>query len=419
MEEVATLLRSGEVNEIRSMHREGISIRTISRLTGFDRKTIRSYLREGSIPRYGPRAPRPGKLDPFKEYLEGRLRAGVWNGVVLLRELKERGYAGGYSILLEFLRPRRRAAREVAVRRFETPPGQQAQVDWGHLGYLEEGEGKRRSVWGFVLTLGYSRAMVAEIALDQRLETLLALHEEAFGQLGGVPREILYDRMKTVFADIDERGEIRWHPVFRDFADWWGFVPRLCRAYRAQTKGKVESGIKYLKGNFVCGWQGGDFATVPAGLRHWVWEVANQRVHGTTGRVISEALAEEQPYLLPISGHRRYPFVPGVRRQVARDAYVQWRTNRYSVPWELAGEPIQVQATGGRLECYGQGARIAVHEESAGRYQRITDPRHHQAMPFAPTGPPSPHKLHLQLGAPQVEVRPLASYELWGEGGQP
>ncbi len=132
------------MNDIRALHREGLSITAISRLTGFDRKTIRSYLRDGSIPRYGPRAPRPSKLDAFREYLEGRLRAGVWNAVVLLRELKERGYVGGYSILKDYLHPRRQAAKEVAVRRFETPPGQQAQVDWGHVGYLEEGEGSYR-----------------------------------------------------------------------------------------------------------------------------------------------------------------------------------------------------------------------------------------------------------------------------------
>jgi transposase len=343
----------------------------------------------------------------------------VWNAVVLLRELRERGYAGGYSILKEYLHPRRQAAKEVAVRRFETAPGLQAQLDWGHLGYLEEGEGKRRSVWGFVLTLGYSRAMVAEIALDQRLETLLALHEEAFSQLGGVPREILYDRMKTVLVDIDERGEIRWHPVFLDFCDWWGFTPRLCHGYRPQTKGKVESGIKYVKGNFVCGWIGSDFVTAAAGLRGWCWEIANQRVHGTTGRVIADALAEEQPHLLPLTGRRSFPFVPGVRRKVARDAYVQYRTNRYSVPWELAGEPVALQATEGRVELYHEQVRVAVHEEHAGRHQLITDAAHHQGMPFAPRAPRHPRKLHLQLGAPEVEVRPLASYERWSEGGPP
>lgn len=406
------------MNEIQKLRREGLTISAIGRLTGFDRKTIRKHLRAGGIPRYGPRARRPSKLDAFKEYLEGRLGAGVWNAVVLLREIRQRGYQGGYTILKDYLQPRRRAAREVAVRRFETAPGQQAQLDWGHLGYLEQEQGKRRSVWGFVLTLGWSRAMVAEMALDQRLETLLALHEEAFRQLGGVPREILYDRMKTVLVDIDGRGEVRWHPVFWDFCQWWGFVPRLCHAYRPQTKGKVESGIKYLKGNFVSGWQGNDFASANSGLRRWCWEVANQRVHGTTGRVISEALAQEQPNLLPIVGRPTYPFVPGVHRKVARDAYVQWQTNRYSVPWQLAGASIKVHARERQLDLYAEGTRIAVHSQHAGRHQCIADPAHHRGMPFAPAHRPQGAKLHLQLGAPEVEVRPLASYEVCSEGKQ-
>ena len=117
------------MNEIQKLRREGLAISAISRLTGFDRKTIRKYLCGGGIPRYGPRAPRPSKLDPFKEYLEERLRDGVWNAVVLLREIKQLGYRGGYTILKEYLQPRRRAAKEVAVRRFETSPGQQAQLD--------------------------------------------------------------------------------------------------------------------------------------------------------------------------------------------------------------------------------------------------------------------------------------------------
>src|SRR5690348_9094516 len=98
--------------------------------------------------------------------------------------------------------------------------------------------------------------MMAEAALDQKLGTLLRMHEEAFRQLGGVTEEILYDRMKTVWLDTDERGEIVWNPVFLDFARYWGFTPRLCRPYRAQTKGKVESGVKYVRRNFLCGLQG-------------------------------------------------------------------------------------------------------------------------------------------------------------------
>jgi transposase len=155
--------------------------------------------------------------------------------------VRTRGYAGGYTILTDWLQPQRESARAVAVRRFETPPGKQAQVDWGHLG-TQEVDGVERKIWGFTLTLGYSRMMIAEAALDQKLGTLLRLHEQAFQQLGGVPEEILYDRMKTVWLETDERGEIVWHPVFLDFARYWGFTPRLCRPYRRRRKARSSQG---------------------------------------------------------------------------------------------------------------------------------------------------------------------------------
>jgi transposase len=178
-------------------------------------------------------------LDGFKTYIDERLSAGVWNAMVLLRELRERGYAGGYTVLKDYLQPKREAGRLAAVRRYETPPGRQAQVDWGHLGTIEiNGEESRLS--GFTFTLGYSRMMMAEAVLDQKLGTLLRMHEEAFRQFGGVPEEILYDRMKTVWIGQDERGETVWNPVFLDFARYWGFTPRLCRPYRAQTKAHVS-----------------------------------------------------------------------------------------------------------------------------------------------------------------------------------
>ena len=202
------------MQEIEELKRQGLSIRAISRLTGYDRKTVSKYLAEpAGVPVYKPRAQKPGKLDAFHVFLQERLQAGVWNARVLLRELRERGYGGGYTVLTDWLRPQRQAARTVAVRRFETPPGKQAQVDWGHLGTVEM-DGEERKLWGFAFTLGYSRTMMAEAALDQKLGTLLRMHEEAFRQLGGVPEEILYDRMKTVWQETDERGETVWNPVF-------------------------------------------------------------------------------------------------------------------------------------------------------------------------------------------------------------
>ncbi len=409
-----TLLRGKDVQEIEELKRQGLSIKAISKLTGCDRKTIRKYLAQPeAAPVYGPREPRPSKLDGFKTYIEERLKAGVWNARVLLRELRKRGYAGSYTILTDWLRPLRESARVVAVRRFETPIGHQAQVDWGHLGAIDI-DGKPRQMWGFTFTLGYSRAMMAEAALDQTLGTLLRMHEEAFRQLGGIPEEILYDRMKTVWLRTDDRGEIVWHPVFLDFARYWGFRPRLCRPYRAQTKGKIESGVKYVRRNFLCGLQGREPTSLDdlnGQLRQWMWEVSNQRVHGTTHEHVDRRWNDEKLRLQPISGRLAYPYVDEELRKVARDAYVSWESNRYSVPWVYAGSPVWVRDREDQIEVHYGGEKIAVHPRASGKHQILTVPEHHHGIPLGIRGPSTKTLIHIQQTAPTVEVRSLAAYE--------
>jgi transposase len=413
------VLRSGEVQEIEELKRQGVSITAISELTRFDRKTVRKYLgNPGEVPQYGPRAARPSKLDAHKAYLEERLKAGVWNACVLLREIRQRGYTGGYTILTDWLRPQRESARVVAVRRFETPPGKQAQVDWGHLGRLEN-DGGQHPLWGFTFTLGYSRMMMAEAALNQKLGTLLRMHEEAFRQLGGIPEEILYDRMKTVWLGTDQRGEIVWHPVFLDFARYWGFTPRLCRPYRAQTKGKVESGVKYVRRNFLCGLQGREPSNLDdfnAQLRAWVWEVANQRLHGTTREQVAVRWDVDQFSLQPLAGRPPYAYLDDELRKVTRDAYVSWQGSRYSVPWKYAGQSVWVREHGLGVEVRcGQG-RIARHTKAVRRHQVVTRTEHHAGIPLGGT---QSQKIQIQIRetAPVVEVRPLAAYESAAAGG--
>ncbi len=408
-----------EVKELAELKRQGLSIKAISAATGFDRKTIRKYLATPeAIPAYAPRPPRPSMLDPFQDYLRERLSAGVWNGAVLLRELKERGYTGGYTILKDWLHPQRTAAGCVAVRRFETPPGRQAQVDWGHLGSLEV-DGTERQMWGFTFTLGQSRAMMAEAALEQKLGTLLRMHEEAFRQLGGVPQEILYDRMKTVWKEIDERGEVVWNPVFLDFARYWGFTPRLCRPYRAQTKGKVESGVKYVRRNFLCGLQGrepGSLEDLNTQLRQWVWEAANQRVHGTTHAQIAGAWEAERTNLTPLDGRPPYPFADEELRKVARDAFVSWNGSRYSVPWQYAGKEVWGRAQAGDVEVRYGGSAIAHHTAAMRKHMVVRAAEHHEGIPL---GARQERKtlVHIRQTAPVVEIRPLAAYESVAAGG--
>jgi transposase len=407
------------VDEINELKRSGMSIVAISNLTGYDRKTIRKYLLKPVQPLYPTRPAATSKLEPFKPYLAERLKAGVWNAQVLLRELRERNYQGGYTILKDWLLPQRESARVVAVRRFETPPGKQAQVDWGHVGWLA-GEGEEQRLWGFAITLGYSRMMIAEAATDQKLGTLMRMHEMAFRQWGTVPEEILYDRMKTVWSGVDERGEIIWNAVFRDFARYWGFTPRLCRPYRAQTKGKIESGIKYIRRNFLCGLLGREpesLAGFNAELRRWVAEVANQRIHGTTREQVLLRFDEDQFAMQPVNQRADYPYVDEEPRKVARDAYVAWKGSRYSVPWEYAGRQVHIRECGNEMEVLWGSTRIATHTLVAGGHQVVTSARHHQDIPLGAKNT-TKTLIQIQQGAPAVERRSLSAYDSLAGGVQ-
>jgi transposase len=369
---------------------------------------------------YGPRPAQMSKLEAFKPYLKDRLQAGVWNAQLLLRELRERNYSGGYTILTDWLRPQRKEALSVAVRRFETPPGKEAQVDWGHLGSLSE-QGAEHMLWGFTIKLGYSRRMMAEAATDQKLGTLLRMHESAFQEWGAVPEEILYDRMRTIWTGTDDRGEIVWNAVFLDLARYWGLTPRLCRPYRAQTKGKVESGVKYVRRNFLCGLQGrepANLADLNAELRRWVAEVANRRVHGTTHEQVLIRWDEDQFAMQPVrNGRPPYPYMDDEQRKVARDAYVSWHGSRYSVPWLYAGKQVRVRNHGRYVEVRYGAERIALHAQAARHHQVVMLGEHHGDIPLG-NEKSGKTLIHIEQSAPVVERRPLAAYESLAGGGR-
>lgn len=302
------MLLAESVMEIRILHRQGLSVREIARRTGHSRNTVERYLQSDDVPRYTPRPPVAGKVAPHEAWLAERVRSALpdrISAVVLLRELRERGYDGGITILREHLARLRPSVVPELVVRFETEPGRQMQVDWA---VMRRG-GDPLSV--FVAVLGHSRAAYVEFVTDERLESLLACHEAAFAFFGGTPREALYDNMRTVVVGRDAYGPglHRFQPGFRDFAHHYGFVPRLCRPYRAATKGKVERFIRYLRQDFWVPLESRlrplglrlDAATANVEVRGWLRDVANRRVHATTGQVPAEALAEERAALLPLA----------------------------------------------------------------------------------------------------------------------
>ena len=294
--------------EMRILKRQGLSAREIARRTGRSRNTVERHLRCEGDPAYAARPAVAGKLDAHKSFVSERVAAAHPErlpATALLAELQARGYTGGITILRAHLAASRPLVSPDPVVRFETRPGRQMQVDWAVI--------RRGSdpLSVFVAVLGHSRMAYAQFVTDERLETLMACHEAAFAFFGGTPHEVLYDNMRTVVVGRDAYGpgKHRLQPAFRDFAHHHRFLPRLCRPYRAQTKGKVERFIHYLRHSF---WVPLDSRLRPLGLRvdaatanvearKWLRDTANLRVHGTTGRVPAELLVEEQDAFLPLA----------------------------------------------------------------------------------------------------------------------
>ena len=286
------------MKEIYEMHGRGHSARAIARELGLARNTVLRYLHsspEAMLPK--PRAARGSLLDPYTEHIDRRMAQGLENCVVLLRELRTRGYQGSYTTLVEYVRPRRRGRTySDATMRFETAPGEQAQVDWGSLSYVSE-DGRKHRVWVFVMTMGWSRACYVELVRRADTAAFIQCHANAFEYLGGVPRRCLYDNAKVVTLGRNEDGRVEWNLRMLDFAQRVGFEIRLCQPYRAQTKGKVESGVKYVRRNMWPSISFTDDADLNRQSLEWCDAVSNARVHGTTYRIPWDMLAEERPHL--------------------------------------------------------------------------------------------------------------------------
>jgi transposase len=392
---------------IKDMYRQGLSIAEISRRTGRDRKTVRKVIRSTGPPLGRKGWSRPSKLDPFKGYLVTRMSQGVFNAEKLMGEIKRMGYEGRISILREFIHPFRESHREVATQRFETPPGKQAQVDWAHFGVIDH-HGQRRKLSCFVMTLGYSRAMYCEFTVSQDLETFERCHIHAFRYFGGVPDEILYDRVKTVVFYQHPDGSIHWNPAFGDFAHYYGFTPRLCPPYRAQTKGKVEASIKYIRGNFFQGLFLTSLADLNQMALEWLNETANSRVHGTTKEVPFHRLAEEK--LTPVDPRPDYDTSYISWRQVTKDSFISYKGNRYSVPSRHNLRRVLVKETPqGMLELYVGRLKVASHRIEYRRGMVVALPEH------LPSHPMPKRKFRLeprwQNLFPEVETRSLQIYE--------
>jgi transposase len=402
---------------ILDLARQGLSVTAIARRTGFDRKTVRRYIARGlEPPAYTPRPPRPGLLQPFDAYLRERVeRFPDLTGRRLLRELRDLGFTGGYTIVTDLLREVRPAAEPVFERRFETPPGRQAQVDFAFFRVRFDSEPEvERIVWLFSLVLGHSRMLWGRFVARQDLASVLRCHVAAFEALGGVPEQILYDRMKTaVLGEVDDRG-IVYNAKLLSLATHYGFLPKACKPYRAKTKGKVERPFRYVREDFFLARSFRDLDDLNAQFAQWLDQVANRRLHGTTGRIVVEHFAEEKPTLKSLPAG---PFseVLALERRISHEGMVSVGGNLYSVPDGTRRRAVEVQVTAAELHILEDGKLIATHPVLEGRGQRriadghrsLPPPRNSTTPRRGDTPPPAPP-------ADAVTPRSLAIYDAIG-----
>jgi transposase len=412
------MLAPDEVASMVQLHRLGWGTKRIAGELGCSRNTVRRYVAAGGwVAIRQPRRRR--RLDGLEEWLGERFRRHRGNCDVVRQDLlREHAIAVSLRTVERATASLRQALRAEAraCLRFETAPGRQLQIDFGATTVAIGGDPVR--VHLFVATLGYSRRVFVRAFRHERQSAWFDGMEGAFGRFGGVPQEVLFDNARALVEHHDAATrEVRFNERLHAFARHWGFRPHACAPYRARTKGKDERGVGYVKRNAIAGHVFASWAAFEAHLEWWMREIADLRMHGTTGEApLVRFERDEAAALKPLDGRPPFWQVRELIRRVQADCAIEVDGNSYSVPWRLIGESVQVVVAEGRVRVHHGDVEVAVHAETTGRRQRTLDPAHFHgvaglARPVcaaepAAVAPPEPTLL-----------RPLAEYEQVVGGG--
>ena len=409
--EVHEMIEPEVVRQVRVLFARGWGAKRIAKELGIARNTVRRYLRDDggaeTQVRPGARA-----LDDDARAEARQMFAGLaeGNAVVVQRELARRGIEASVRTVQRVVEDERRAqvAADVATIRFETPPGKQMQIDFGQKRVMIGGS--LVTVHLLVAVLSYSRRIFVRAFLAERGDDWREGIAEAFRHFGGVVRVVLGDNAKALVVKRDrESNTVVFHPTYLAFCRDWDVEPRACAPYRARTKGKTESGVKYVKINALAGRAFDSFHALEQHLSEWMFE-ADRRLHGTTferpidrfERAESVALRALPALPLPAREQR-------LRRRVANDALVDVDTVRYSVPHQYVRTHVEVAVGEREVRIYrGRDEIIARHARSFEPHSLVRDPTHYEGLWRQPT---STSTETAKLGGLAVYGRSLAEYE--------
>jgi len=355
-------------------------IKATARMLRVSIHVVRRVLRGKDKARGAPRTDpvRPSKLDDYKPVIRRLVLDEHLTAALVMEEIRALGYTGGHTILQTYVRTIRPAPKAKLTTVVEHPPGAEGQVDWSP--YTVKLGGETRVVHAFSLVLPFSRYMVVRFALDEKLETLILLHEEAFTEIGGAPPRMTYDNMTTVGRHVGP-GEVWLNPRFVTYAERYGFAIGLIKPGHPNEHASVERPFHYIEHNCLPRRRAGfeDLDDLNRHAKWWCANVANVRVHGTTRERPVDRLVRERPFLLPLPSRRPEAYRT-LSRKVGTDFCVRVGCNRYSVPPKVFDHPATVREYADRIEILVDGALVATHEVCKGRDQRIVLPEHEEAF---------------------------------------
>lgn len=361
---------------IKSLAKQGYSKRAIARLTGLHRETVTKYLEREGLPVY-QKSRRHSLLDSYHELIQGWLEQQNYQATRIYELTQIQGYGGSYDVVQRYVRGLKEQRDRKAYVRFETMPGQQAQVDFGDFQVVDE-QGRRETVYCFVMALGYSRHMYIEFIDRCSLAAFLTCHQNAFGFFGGVPAEILYDNMKNV---VIRRllGSIEWNREFAAFAAHYGFKPLVAPPYAPWVKGKVERPIGYTRERFWRGYVFKDLSTANRDVQRWLLSIAYERIHGTTREKVVDRFLREKTCLhsLPL---QPYDICEKAFRKVQKDCQVCFGANRYVLPHESVGKRILLKIKNGLIRFFDNDKLLTVYRIPSGQGQTVAHPIFYQRL---------------------------------------
>lgn len=361
--------------DILCLKRDGMSERSIARTLGISRNTVRKYLTNPESMLKSAHSQKRGSIiDEYTETIQTLLNGtgGLeYTAVRIYDKLVHLGYKGSYETVKRKVRELKEKLCRIAYIRFETEPGCQAQVDFAEF-QVECPDGTVEKYYLFAMILGYSRGMYVELLRSCDMGTFLDCHTRAFEHFGGVPREILYDRMKNVYIGRFAGGD-RFNATLISYAMHYGFKPLVAPAYAAWVKGKVERPFHFIREGFWRGYSFVGLETANRDLRLWM-SVKEERVHGTTHEVVRVRLEREKPFLGDMPG-THFDTSARIYRKVNKDCTLRFECNSYVVPWKLVGKSVVLRVKGTKMRIFDDDHLVVAYEIPDGKGYLVQDER--------------------------------------------